>query len=72
MVSVRSLHAPIVGRVSMDMITVDLSAVNAQVRDTVELWGNDISVTQVAKAAETISYELLCAAGNAVHRKYID
>ncbi len=72
MVSVRSLHAPIVGRVSMDMITVDLSAANAQVGDTVELWGNDISVTQVAKAAETISYELLCAAGNAVHRKYID
>jgi len=71
MASVRTIHVPVVGRVSMDMITVDLTAVNAQAGDVVELWGNDISVTQVAKAAETISYELLCAAGHAVYRKYI-
>ena len=70
--SIRGKRAPIVGCVSMDMITVDLSSVDAQVGDEAELWGNDISVTKVAKDAETISYELLCAAGNAVHRKYIE
>jgi len=69
--SINGRQVPIVGRISMDMITVDLTGVNAQVGDEVELWGKDISVTQVSRYAETISYELLCAAGNAVHRKYI-
>ena len=63
---------PSVGRVSMDMITADVTSVNVHVGDEVELWGNNISVYQIAKDAETISYELLCAAGNAVHRKYIE
>ncbi len=62
----------IVGRVSMDMITVDLSNVQAKVGDEVELWGEHVSVTDIARDAETISYELLCAAGNAVHRKYVE
>lgn len=70
--SIHGTHVPVVGRVSMDMITVDLTGVNAHVGDEVELWGYDISVTQVAKDAETISYELLCAAGNAVHRIFIE
>ena len=56
----------------MDMIAVDLTTVNAHVGDEAMLWGKDISVSQIAKDAETISYELLCAAGNAVHRKYIE
>ena len=71
-VSVRGKHAPIVGRISMDLITIDLSEIDAQIGDEVELWGEDISVVEVAKHAETISYELLCAAGNAVHRKYLE
>lgn len=70
--SLHGQHASIVGRVSMDMITVDMSTVNAQVGDAVELWGEHVSVSDIALDAETISYELLCAAGNAVHRKYIE
>ena len=71
-VSINGKHATIVGRVSMDMITVDLSAVDAKIGDEVELWGTEIPITKIAKDAETISYELLCAAGNAVHRKFIE
>ncbi len=70
--SIHGRQVPLVGRVSMDMVTVDLGAVNARVGDEVELWGYEIPVAQIAKNAETISYELLCAAGNAVHRKYIE
>ena len=70
-VSVRGQIAPLVGRVSMDMIAVDLSNINAQVGDEVELWGADISVVNIAGVADTISYELLCNAGNAVYKKYI-
>jgi alanine racemase len=51
----------IIGRVSMDMLTVDLSALpHAQIGSTVELWGEVVPVNQVASAANTIAYELLC------------
>ena len=61
----------VVGRVSMDMIAIDLTNVETQVGELAELWGENISVAAVAEYAETISYELLCAAGNSVCKKYI-
>ena len=49
------------GRVSMDMMTVDLSDLpDAGMGSHVELWGRQIDVNRVAQAAGTISYELLC------------
>ncbi len=51
----------IIGRVSMDMLTIDLTAVpQAQVGSAVELWGEQININEIAAAAGTISYELLC------------
>lgn len=65
-------EATLIGRVSMDMIIVDISnhsVENAtQVSDLAELWGDNISVDRIAKKAETISYELLCNAGNLCER----
>jgi alanine racemase len=50
------------GRVSMDMLSVDLSALpDADIGSQVILWGEGLPVDEVAKAAGTISYELLCA-----------
>jgi len=50
------------GRISMDMLCVDLSGLtDAEVGSRVTLWGEGLSVDEVAKAAGTISYELLCA-----------
>jgi alanine racemase len=50
------------GRVSMDMITVDLSPVpEAKVGTPVVLWGEGLPVDEVAMAAGTVGYELLCA-----------
>ncbi len=50
------------GRVSMDMLYVDLSGIpQAQVGSPVELWGGKIPVDEVAVAAGTVGYELLCA-----------
>jgi len=50
------------GRVSMDMLSVDLSALpDAVVGSRVTLWGDGLPVDEVAKSAGTISYELLCA-----------
>ena len=50
------------GRVSMDLMTVDLSEVpEAGVGSPAVLWGDDLSVDDVAAAASTVGYELLCA-----------
>jgi alanine racemase len=52
--------APIVGRVSMDMLTVDLTRCsNVKIGDPVELWGEHIPVETIATSAGTIPYELL-------------
>ena len=51
-----------VGRVSMDMLAVDLSGIpEARVGTPVTLWGEGLSADEVAAAAGTVSYELLCA-----------
>lgn len=51
----------IAGRVSMDMLTIDLTDIPAaQVGDRVELWGDTISIDEVATCCDTISYELFC------------
>ena len=52
----------LVGRVSMDMITIALNDETAMVDDDVELWGAQLPVAEVAAYCDTISYELLCAA----------
>jgi alanine racemase len=53
---------PMAGRVSMDMITVDLTDVpEAGVGSPVVLWGEGLPVDDVASAASTVGYELLCA-----------
>lgn len=52
----------ILGRVSMDMLYVDLGALpQAGVGSTVTLWGAGLPVEEVARAAGTIGYELMCA-----------
>lgn len=52
----------LVGQVSMDMLTIDLSnAPWANVGSTVELWGKNLAVDDVAGHAQTIGYELVCA-----------
>ncbi|RJS93816.1 alanine racemase [Salinisphaera sp. Q1T1-3] len=52
---------PLIGRVSMDMITVDLrTAPGAAIGDRATLWGRGLSADTVARAAGTIAYELFC------------
>lgn len=60
---VNNTLCPLVGRVSMDSLCVDLRGVDADVGDRAVLWGKELSVDVVAKNAETISYEILCHAG---------
>ncbi len=51
----------VIGRVSMDMLMVDLTDIpTAKIGSTVELWGDQVLANDVAKAAGTIAYELFC------------
>jgi len=60
-VLVNGRETPLVGRVSMDMITLDLRQhPEARIGDPVVLWGEGLPVERIAQAAGTISYTLLC------------
>jgi alanine racemase len=60
-VLVNGVHAAIVGRVSMDLITIDLRRVpSAGIGDRVVLWGRGLPVEDIAAHAGTISYDLTC------------
>ncbi len=62
---------PLIGRVSMDMITVDLRArPETQTGDEVVLWGEGLPVDEIAARAGTIAYELLCQITPRVPRVY--
>ena len=60
-----------VGRVTMDMLMVDLTDLPQAVQgDAVELWGAQLPVDEVAQAAGTIGYELLSKVTARVPRRY--
>ncbi len=65
---------PILGRISMDLITFDVTDVPDQVLESnewVELFGSNIDIDEVARAAGTIGYEILTSMGTRYHREYI-
>jgi len=60
-VRVRDIEVKLVGRVSMDMIAIDLTDIpSAAVGDPVTVWGEGLPVERVARYAGTIPYELVC------------
>ena len=79
-VLIRGVLCPMVGRVSMDMLAVDLRPVLASAEalsggtiaagEPVVLWGNGLPVEDIATAAGTINYELLCQVTGRVKRVY--
>lgn len=76
-VLVRGQRAPVVGRVSMDLVTIDVTDVEgAALGDEVVLLGRqgdaEISVEELAAKLDTISYEVLCSVGARVPRRYLD
>jgi len=62
----------IVGRVSMDMISIDIGNDEVHIGDEVILWGAGLPIETVAKHVGTIPYELLCGLTNRVKRIYFE
>jgi len=72
-IAVEGIRTQTVGRVSMDMLAVDLSALpQARAGARVELWGDIVPIDEVASAAGTIGYELMCALAARVPRRVVD
>ena len=58
---VNGKRVPLIGRVSMDMLTVDLTGMDdVKVGDPALLWGEGLSVCEIAERANTIPYQLFC------------
>lgn len=67
-VLIHGQRVPIIGRVSMDMITVDLRLLpQAREGDAVLLWGEGLPAEEIAAHAGTLAYELFCGLTNRVH-----
>ena len=70
MAALRGRRCPIVGRISMDLTAVDVTAVGAQTGDWVEFVGATVTVDEVAAWAQTIPYEVLTGLGRRPAREY--
>ena len=73
---IRGKRAPVVGRISMDMCTIDVSHIpDCQVGDVVTLMGKDgleeITANDIAARVSTISYEILCMLGKRAPRVFL-
>jgi alanine racemase len=71
-VLINGVRCPLVGRVSMDMITVDVTDLReVAIGDKALLWGPELPVNEVASHCDTIGYELLTRMPGRVPRVYL-
>lgn len=69
---VNSIKVPVIGRVSMDMIAIDITKVdNISIDSKVEILGENCTINKIADMAETISYEILTSIGSRYNKIYI-
>ena len=73
-VAYQGRRLPVIARVSMDLMHVDVTAVASSIRlgDWIELFGGTVSVDETAAWANTVSYEVLTGIGPRVPRCYVD
>ena len=70
-VFVNNSFAPIIGAICMDMCMIDITGIMANEGDEVIIFGEKISVSEVAKAMNTIPYEVLTSISQRVKRVYV-
>jgi alanine racemase len=71
-VLVRGRRVPVVGRVSMDLVTIDVTDMEAEIGDEVVLLGDSITAAELAAKANTIPYEIFCGVTARVPRHYLE
>ena len=72
-VFIKGAKAPIIGNICMDMAMVDITDIkDVYEGDSVEIFGENISVSEVAKSIDTIPYEILTSIGQRIKRVYVE
>lgn len=71
-VKINENYFPIIGSICMDMCMVDIGSYPISEGDTVEIFGWENSINQMAKELDTISYEIISSISSRVKRVYID
>ena len=67
---INGAKAPIIGNVCMDVTLIDVTDIDCQEGDTVEVFGENIRVEEIAEKLETIPYEILTSVSARVKRIY--
>jgi alanine racemase len=68
---VKGKRVPVTGNICMDMLMLDVTGLNVRAGDEVEFFGPHISITEVARKAATIPYEILTGISQRVKRVYL-
>lgn len=68
---VNGCKAPYVGNICMDVAMIDVTGIDCREGDAVEIFGNNLPVTVLSDALDTISYEMLTSVSNRVKRVYM-
>lgn len=68
---VNGCKAPYVGNICMDVAMIDVTGINCKEGDMVEIFGNNLPVTVLSDALDTIPYEVLTSVSNRVKRIYL-
>ena len=71
-VYINGANVPVIGSVCMDMTMIDITNVSVKEGDSVEIFGNNRLITQMAEDINTIPYEILTSISERVVRVYLD
>ena len=69
--TVNGHRVPTIGNICMDMTMLDVTGIDAKVGDTVTIFGEDPTVTDLAKILDTIPYEILTSVPRRIERKIV-
>lgn len=67
---IRNTRVPIIGNICMDMCMADLTGLDAEIGDEVEIFGENISINEIATKCQTIPYEILTSIPGRVRRVF--
>jgi alanine racemase len=67
---IKGARVPVVGNICMDMCMADITGLNAKAGDEVEIFGEKISIDELASLCQTIPYEILTSIPRRVKRVF--
>jgi alanine racemase len=67
---IRNTRVPIIGNICMDMCMADLTGLDAEIGDEAEIFGENISINEIATKCQTIPYEILTSIPGRVRRVF--